>query len=133
MKIAIVGPTHPYKGGIAQETTALAHELTKAGNDVTIVSWRAQYPGILYPGEQFVPENKPELPLFANTHRVLSWKSPLSWQRWGRKLRGYDQVIFVWVVPTFHGPIYLAMMRAMGKKRRPRIVVICHNVLPHEA
>ena len=27
MKVAIIGPTHPYKGGIAQHTTELAHRL----------------------------------------------------------------------------------------------------------
>lgn len=133
MKIAIIGPTHPYKGGIAQETTALAHELTEAGNEVTIISWRAQYPGRLYPGEQFVPDDKPELPLFTNSHRVLSWKSPLGWQKWGRKLRAFDRVIFVWWVPTIQGPIYLTMLRALGKKQRPLITIICHNVLPHES
>ena len=30
MKVAIVGPAHPYKGGAAQHTTALAHHLAEA-------------------------------------------------------------------------------------------------------
>src|SRR5215469_13348445 len=66
MKIAIIGPTHPYKGGIAQHTTELAHRLTHAGNDVEIVSWRNQYP-FFYPGVQFVPDDKPELEPFPGT------------------------------------------------------------------
>ena len=39
LKVALVGPTHPYKGGVATHTTALAHELTEAGHEVTLVSW----------------------------------------------------------------------------------------------
>jgi hypothetical protein len=31
LKVALVGPSHPYKGGVAAHTTALAHELTEAG------------------------------------------------------------------------------------------------------
>ncbi len=130
MRIAIVGPTHPYKGGIAQHTTELAHRLEQAGNDVTIVSWKTQYP-FFYPGAQFVPEDKPEMPPFANIKRVLSWKNPVGWLKWGRKLRDYDQVILIWWVPTIQGPVYLNMIKAMGK-HRPRVTVICHNVLAHQ-
>lgn len=130
MRIAIVGPTYPYKGGIALHTTQLAHRLTAAGHDVSIISWRAQYP-FFYPGKQFVPGNRPEIPRHSGATRALSWKNPASWAVWGRRLRKYDQVIFVWTVPTFQGPVYLGMLQALGSKK-PIITVICHNVLPHE-
>jgi len=39
MRVALVGPTHPYKGGVAAHTTQTAHELAAAGHDVTLVSW----------------------------------------------------------------------------------------------
>ncbi len=130
MRIAIVGPTHPYKGGIVQHTTELAHRLTQAGHDVEIISWRTQYP-FFYPGAQFVADNKPELPLHAGSKRVLSWKNPAGWARWGRHLRHFDRLIFVWWVPTIQGPVYLGMLSALGRKRPP-LTLICHNVLPHE-
>src|SRR5665213_3408361 len=121
MKIAIVGPTHPYKGGIAQHTTQLAHHLQAAGHDVEIISWRAQYP-FFYPGVQFVPQAKPELPVFPHTKRVLSWKNPAGWLRWGRRLRAYDKVIFVWFVPTIQGPIYRSILQALGKRGAETII-----------
>jgi glycosyltransferase involved in cell wall biosynthesis len=130
MKIALVGPTHPYKGGIVLHTTELAHRLTKAGHSVEIVSWRTQYP-FFYPGTQFVPGNKPELPPFPQVKRVLSWKNPFGWWQWGRHLRSFDEVVFAWWVPTIQGPVYLSLLRALGK-HRPRTAIICHNVLPHE-
>ncbi|MEK7600106.1 MAG: glycosyltransferase family 4 protein [Patescibacteria group bacterium] len=130
MRIAIIGPTHPYKGGIAQHTTELAHHLQQAGNDVTLVSWKSQYP-FFYPGAQFVPDNKPELPLFSPSKRVLSWKNPLGWLRLGRQLRGYDQVIFAWWVPTIQGPVYLNILKAVGKNG-PKITIICHNAVAHK-
>ncbi|HXE10327.1 MAG TPA: glycosyltransferase [Verrucomicrobiae bacterium] len=130
MRIAIIGPAHPYKGGIAQHTTELAHRLSGAGHEVEIISWRTQYP-FFYPGEQFVPQNKPELPTHPGTKRVLSWRNPAGWGRWGRRLRSFDQLIFIWWVPTFQGPVYWGMLRALGRQRPP-VTVICHNVLPHE-
>lgn len=131
MKIAIVGPTYPYKGGIARHTTELAYSLSIAGNEVELVSWRAQWP-FFYPGQQFVPGGQPEVTPFPATRRVLSWKNPISWWRWGRYLRNFDRVILVWWVPTIQGPVYLAILQALGKQR-PIVTVICHNVLPHEA
>ena len=62
MKIAIVGPAHPYKGGMAQHTTTLAHRLSAVGHDVVLASWRAQYPRFLYPGQLTVAE--PEVALY---------------------------------------------------------------------
>ena len=44
MKIAIIGPAFPYKGGGAHHTTELAHRLAAAGHEVTLESWKAQYP-----------------------------------------------------------------------------------------
>ena len=38
LRLAVVGPTHPYKGGVASHTTELCHELAEAGHDVTLVS-----------------------------------------------------------------------------------------------
>lgn len=130
MRIGIIGPAHPYKGGIAQHTTELAHRLTAAGHTVDLISWRSQYP-FFYPGQQFVAEDQPELPLHASTRRVLSWKNPAGWARWGHTLRRYDRLIFVWWVPTIQGPVYAAMLQALGR-RRPHVTLLCHNVLPHE-
>ncbi len=129
MRIAIVGPTSPYKGGIAQETTELAHRLQAAGHSVEVVSWKVMYPKLLYPGDQFVPSGKGEGRLFANASRQLDWKNPAGWWRQGRRLRNYDHVIFVWWVPTFQGPAYLTMLKALGATNTS---LVAHNVLPHE-
>jgi glycosyltransferase involved in cell wall biosynthesis len=96
---------------------------------VEVISWRNQYP-FFYPGVQFVPADKPELEPFANTRRVLSWKNPIGWWQCARRLKHYDEVIFVWWVPSIQGPVYLNMLRTLGKNG-PTTVLICHNVLQH--
>jgi glycosyltransferase involved in cell wall biosynthesis len=127
MKIALVGPAHPYKGGGARHTTELAHRLAAAGHDVIIESWRAQYPARLYPGQQTVdvPEGEP----YPRTRRRLAWYRPDGWLAEGRRLRPADLVVFAYLTPL-QAPPYLAIMA--GLRRPARTAVICHNVLPHE-
>ena len=139
MRIALIGPAHPYKGGGARHTTELARWLAGAGHDVVLESWRHQYPAGLYPGGRQtveVPDGEP----FANTRQDLSWANPASWLRAGRRLRDADLVAFALMIPPQAVP-YLGIMAALrGAARRtrdagpaPRTVVICHNVLPHES
>jgi glycosyltransferase involved in cell wall biosynthesis len=127
MRIAIVGPAHPYKGGGAQHTTELAHRLSALGHDVVIESWRAQYPSFLYPGRQTisVPEGEP----FPDVRRDLDWRRPDGWVRCGRRLRGADLVVLVLLSPV-QVPAYLGIL--YGLRRKTGVVALCHNVLPHE-
>ena len=137
LKVALVGPTHPFKGGVASHTTTLAHELAEAGHEVTLVSWSHLYPSALYPGEQAVPGGSPDVEPFPRTLRVLSWARPDTWVRTGRRLRDVDVIVVVHVIPAVV-PAHLAVLRAAGVGRTsstgrgPRSVVIAHNVLPHE-
>jgi glycosyltransferase involved in cell wall biosynthesis/ubiquinone/menaquinone biosynthesis C-methylase UbiE len=128
MRIAIVGPTHPIKGGVSQHTTVLAKQLAAAGHDVEIVSWAKQYPHFLYKGKQLVDE--PEFAPFEPTRRVLAWNRPDSWVRAARSLRDRDIVVFAHITPVQIPPYRL--MAALLRKHGPKIVVIAHNVLPHE-
>ena len=126
MKIALVGPAHPYKGGGARHTTELAHRLAAADHDVIIESWRAQYPARLYPGQQTVdvPEGAP----YPRTRRRLAWYRPDGWLAEGRRLRPADLVVFALLTPLQVPPYMTIMTRLRGTKT----AVICHNVLPHE-
>jgi glycosyltransferase involved in cell wall biosynthesis len=147
MRIAVVGPTHPYKGGIAQHTTELAHRLATRGHDVRLHSWSAQYPARLYPGEQRVRE--PEMEPFPGTDYPLSWRRPDSWWGLGRRLRRTADAVVLVVVTPVQAPAYLGILAGLGaglgtgtgsRRRpgrgsgepRPPVLALCHNVLPHE-
>ena len=129
MKIAIVGPAHPYKGGSTQHTTELAHRLLAAGHQVSLQSWSSQYPPLLYPGPPIVDE--PEVPLFPDTDRALAWYRPDGWWLTGRRLgRRFDAVLLT-VFTSMQVPPYLAIATA-ARAQGCRVVALCHNVLPHE-
>jgi len=147
-RVAVVGPTHPYKGGVAAHTTELAHRLDAAGHDTVLVSWKRLYPHLLYPGEQAVPGGAPDLPPYPRSLPLLRWDRPGTWWRAGAHLRDQDVVVVVFVVPL-QVPALLTLVRALrgrpgllglpglpGRARRrdggPRVVVLAHNVVPHE-
>jgi glycosyltransferase involved in cell wall biosynthesis len=129
VRIAIVGPTFPYKGGGAHHTTELAHRLAGAGHSVDLESWKAQYPAFLYPGQLTIsaPEGEP----FPRTRWDLSWRRPDGWLRAGRRFRSYDLVVLT-VLTSVQVPAYLGILAGLRGERRPRVVALCHNVLPHE-
>ena len=136
LRIAIVGPSHPHKGGVAAHTTMLAHHLADAGHDVTLVSWSHLYPSKLHHADATVPDGVPEVPPFPRTIRALSWARPDTWVRAGRRLRDVDAILVVHVMPAVV-LAHLALLRAAGAgpgaaAPRPQSIVVCHNVLPHE-
>ncbi len=130
MRIRVIGPVHPFKGGIAQHTTQLAHKLASAGHDTVVESWRRQYPDAIYPGQQRVDE--PEVTPYPQTRYRLSWNSPMSWVRLGRRLRAEADLVVIVLVSPVQVPPYLVALAALGREHRPRLVVLVHNVLPHE-
>ncbi len=120
MNALYLGPVPPLPGGIAQHGGRLVDALRKAGHEIGIVSWRAQYPKRLYRGASLRPSH----PKF-----TLSWWNPLATWRTGVKARGLDLVIIPWVGPfqAFHYQILFWALRGQA-----RVVVVVHNVLPHE-
>jgi Glycosyltransferase Family 4 len=142
LTLAIVGPSRPDKGAVAAHTTTLAHHLAQAGHDVTLVSWSHPFPGTTSSAERADPGTTPEVAEFSEfprTIRALSWARPDTWVRAGRRLRGFDAIIVVQVMPI-EVPAHLSVLRAAGAgggtDRRdggaPRSIVIAHDVLPHQ-
>lgn len=127
-RIAVVGPTFPYKGGISQHTTELAHALAARGSRVQLESWKRQYPERLYPGQQRV--SAPEVPVFPVTRYSLSWNDPVGWLRAGRRLRREADLVVLVLVTPVQVPALLLLRAAVG--RAARVLALCHNVLPHE-
>ena len=77
MKIIIVGPAYPYRGGIATFNERLARELISQGHQVKIFTFTLQYPSFLFPGKtQFSSGPAPE---GLDIVRSLSSVNPLSW------------------------------------------------------
>ena len=123
MKVALVAPFPPFRGGIAQHSAQLAKALIATQHNITLYSWRSQYPKMFYRR----PEIDTSVTAFSDAEKVLQWWNPFSWISLGKKLRHADLIIFPWTVP-FHAPHYLTMMSI---SKTPAVLMV-HNALPHE-
>lgn len=128
MRIVIVGPVYPYRGGIAQYTGLMAQSLSKR-HEVLTVSFSMQYPKFLYHNEQKDFAN--DTFKAPDTRYWLNTVNPISWIGTARKINALspDLVIVQWWHPFF-APAYWSMLKLL--KRRTKVVFCCHNVLPHE-
>lgn len=128
MKIAMIGPVYPFKGGIAQYTGAMSNNLKKE-HDVRVFSFSMQYPKALYKHEQRDYDNKTFA--FDDVVYCLNSINPISWYRTVSEIKKFkpDTVIVQWWHPWF-APCYWVMLRHL--KKSAKIVFLCHNVLPHE-
>lgn len=134
MRICLIGPTYPYRGGIAHYTTLLAQHLAQEpAHEHLLISFSRQYPSWLYKGSS--DRDTSRHPLRAEAEYLLDPLNPLSWRRTWRRIGAWqpELVVMFWWVP-FWAPAWSLIARAIKRMRpAPRLVYICHNVLPHEA
>ncbi|MCR5445125.1 MAG: glycosyltransferase [Bacteroidales bacterium] len=130
MKIIILGPAWPYRGGIAAFSERLAHEYLSQGHEVVLVTFTLQYPSFLFPGKtQYSPD---PAPAGLTIRRMMNSVNPLSWLRTGRwiKKQHADLVISAFWLP-FMAPCLGTILR-LAKNPKTKRVALLHNLIPHE-
>ena len=129
MRIALLGPLAPWRGGLAQYLALLGEALMRHA-EVRAVTFARQYPGFLFPGRsQLDPQTeRPRFPV----EPLLDSIGPASWRRTAAALERFapGAVILKWWMPFF-APGFAS---AVGPLRRKgtRVVLVCDNLVPHE-
>ncbi|HNM27521.1 MAG TPA: glycosyl transferase family 1, partial [Saprospiraceae bacterium] len=77
MKIVLISPAHPLRGGIAASSERLAQALQEAGHEVVLYSFRVQYPSFLFPGKSQYTDDPPPDGLRIETK--LNSINPINW------------------------------------------------------
>lgn len=133
MRIALIGPVYPYRGGIAHYTAELYWALRKHNHEVLMVSFKRQYPRWLYPGrDDKDPSQRP--PIAEEAHYWIDSVDPVTWLTafWRIRRYGPDLLVVQWwttfLAPCFLGLLYLYRRAFPGFP----VLALCHNVLPHE-
>lgn len=131
LKIAIVGPAHPYRGGLASIMETMAREYQQRGYEVNILTFTLQYPSLLFPGKSQTVETP--APQDLNIERCVSTINPLSWWRVGRRLRRErpDIVLMKYWTP-FMAPCFGTIARLARKNKHTKVICQIDNVEPHE-
>lgn len=131
MWLTVIGPTHPFRGGIAHYTTLLVRCL-RSRHEVRFFSYTRQYPHWLYPGNTDLDPSSALLIHEQPTH-TFDALNPLAWFRLAQTVKRSNSrlVVLPWST-VYWTPFYWLFLKALGKSGRPNSVFICHNVVEHE-
>lgn len=126
-KIVLIGPVYPYRGGISHYTGLMYRELSR-NYEIEMISYKMQYPKILFRKEQRDYEN--DSFKIENTKFVIHTANPINIIRTAKYIKRQkpDMVIIQWWHPYF-APCYFLLAKFMG---RQNLTFVCHNVFPHE-
>jgi len=132
-RVALVGPIHPLRGGIALHTARWASALRRAGHEVQVFSFERQYPGILFPGTTQFDADDPVCDLGdPPPQAILDSIGPRSWQATIRALHAYAPDVLV--LQRWH-PFFAPALSWLARDLRRadvRIVWMVHNARPHD-
>ncbi len=133
MRITILGPSYPYRGGIAEFNNRLAKQFVSEGHEVDICTFRLQYPKFFFPGKtQYSEGSAPE---GITITRCLNSVNPFNWLMVGRMIRKKRPDILIvrfWL--PFMAPSMgtVARIARMNKFRFTKVICLFDNVIPHE-
>lgn len=130
MKVTIVGPAYPLRGGIAHHVYYLKRELTGRGHSVQVISFRQLYPSLFFPGTTQLDTSASGLD--AGGAPVLTPVNPITWFKAFRAVKAFSPqvVIFQWWHPFF-APMVGTLAR-LFRRAGLKCVIECHNVFSHE-
>lgn len=129
MKIAILSPFYPYRGGLAQLNAHLYTELSKH-NEVKAYTFTTLYPEFLFPGKtQYVQEG--DTATIINSERVLSSVNPFSYIKTAHRINRYaPDIIIIPYWMSFMAPAFGTISLLLDK--HIKIVSLVHNAISHE-
>lgn len=127
-KIVLIGPVYPYKGGIAHYTSLMYRSLAEK-YDVVMISYKMQYPKILFKKEQRDYSN--DMFKVEDTKFWINTANPFNIIGVANRIKKInpDLVVMQWWHPYF-APCYWILESVLGRKIQK--MFICHNVFPHE-
>ncbi len=131
LKICIVGPAWPLRGGLATFDELFCRSLLQCGHDAEIVSYSLQYPSFLFPGSsQYDGETK--APEGISIHTSINSIQPLSWLSTASyiKKKKPDFIVTRFWIP-FMAPA-LGTIHRLLKNNNIKRIAIADNVIPHE-
>ena len=129
MRLLVAGPGHPYRGGVARCTTALAAGLEERGHEMRFLTPRRQYPEWLYPGRD---DRDPASSRHLECSRaVLDPMNPFAWPAGRREALAFAADAWIFPFWTWAWAGWLRFL--LRGRRRPPAVAVVHNLVDHDA
>ncbi len=132
IKIGVIGPVYPFRGGISHYNTILCKSLS-GKYKLTLVSFKRLYPDLLYPGRD-QKDTKSKKNIKIDAKYLIDSINPLTWLKTANyfKQQKIRLLIIHWWTPFF-APCFYTISKIVKFFSDAKILYICHNVLPHES
>lgn len=132
MKIIIIGPAHPLRGGgMSTFNERLARQFMQEGHETIIYTFSLQYPSFIFPGtSQYSTE---PAPTDLNIKVCINSVNPFNWIKVGNQIKkeNADIIVVRYWLPLM-GPCLGTILRIAKKNKHSKIVCIADNIAPHE-
>ena len=131
MKIILVGPVCPYRGGNALYVSHL-YDVLKEKFDVEVINYKLLYPKIFFPGTSQEDKSSVKIKEVPSI-RIINSINPITWLKAAKfiKKENADLVVFDWWNPFF-GPCHYTISSLLNKQYKDKILFITENVISHE-
>lgn len=125
----IIGPAHPFRGGIAETQHQFALSLQKRGKKVELITFTHLYPKILFPGK--TQYSKDSSPNHLHITQVLHAYNPMQWGKVAKYIQSKSPkaVIFRYYTP-FLSIAYVSIAKMLPKNLKK--IGFVDNWIPHE-
>lgn len=126
MKYALIGPTYPFRGGLAHFTTLLVRRLREQ-HTVSFHSYMRQYPAWLFPGN--IDPDPSTVTMRVDAQMTIDALNPLTYWRVARAIVAErpDALILQWWTP-FWLPLHAVVAAAAHRAGIP-VVYLCHQLV----
>lgn len=129
MKIVLIGPAHPLRGGIANFNEALAKSFINHGHECVLYSFSLQYPSFLFPGKTQFDDGPAPKNILIKT--VINSINPFNWFKVVAQIKKEKPDL---IVVRFWLPFMAMSLGTICRllKSKTKIIAITDNVIPHE-
>lgn len=125
----IIGPAHPFRGGISETQHQFAKALQKQGKKVVLLTFTKLYPKLLFPGKTQLSTE--EAPADLSIYKAIHAYHPLKWAEAVRFIHSQDPAV---VVFRYYTPFLSFVYHWIGKRLSKKIkkIALVDNWIPHE-
>jgi glycosyltransferase involved in cell wall biosynthesis len=136
MKITIISPAYPYRGGQALVEAYLHKTITDIGYQTNTISYSLLYPSIFFPGKTQFDDSK-VIPFEHNDKikRIINSINPFSWFKAYREIKKEkpDVVIIVWWMSFFAPALGTIAYLVHRKLKQTKVCFLVENYISHES